>query len=451
MYNVFGATTIGGHMVTAAHLMGVQCDYKAMQSDDEREVWRSMVRYNPLSEESECGEGSEWTEGIEAESAQPPACLPEKPYNSLEERSLHSLGYASLDEWPAAEGTQGRADKPPLYDLMMTLVRKRLKTNTTITIGESCLHAHLIVLQCYSGLFCDIGSNTLNVELPADWVTPRALRLIYEWMIVDGPRLSRLGLLEVLRAASFLRIVQLERQCDHCLAHGITEESAVMLYLEARLLRMERAHRSQLQRVGRFFLTLVASQEFLQLPLRALLLLLSSNGICVNSELEVFMSAVRWLNFDWPKRRLNVAQLIACVRFALVPPWLLIRLHDRQSQYVELKRIITLPEVLQRLHDGIGYTTTRLCYGADRDAFLQHLERTGMQPPQQRSWIYDGQCCYHHRLHCHIAEEFTYDTFLNYLNCLQRQHMNYWQTLEPVDASELCLSCQKEQTKSIQS
>lgn len=438
MYNVFG-TTIGGQRVTTADLV----DGVENEARDNTTSIKSVVSYKPLSEESEDGEGQQWEESIQAKPVPPTICLPETAYNNLEARTLQSLGHAQLTEWPASEAGQVSTDKPNLYDLLLALVRKNLKTNTVITLGESCLHVHLIVLQCFSGLFCDLGSNTVQVELPTDWVTPRAFRLIYEWMIVDTPLLSRLGLLEVLRAASFLRMPQLEKQCEHCLTHGITEESAVLLYLEARLLRMERAHRSLLQRVSRFFLTLVASQEFLQLPIHAVWLLLSSNNISVNSELEVFMSAVRWLNFQWPKHQPIVAKLLSCVRFALVPPWLLIRLHDWQSKYVELKRIVSLPEVMQQLHDGIGYTTTRLCYGSDRDAFMQHLERTGMQPPQQRNWIYDRKCSYHHRLHCHISEEFTYETFLNYLSWLQTQHKNYWQTLEPVDAAESCLCCQK--------
>ncbi|KAL7737859.1 hypothetical protein ACLKA6_006237 [Drosophila palustris] len=371
-----------------------------------------------------------------------PYQLPDIQYNSLAEVSVRSLGYAAPEDWPSSCSVQEREKKPPLYELLLGLIQRSLKTNTVVTIAQSSLPVHLIVLQCFSGLFCDLN-NDMSVELPVEWVTPRAFRLIYDWMLEDAPRLARLGLLEVLRAARFLKIPQLERQCEDCLAHGFTEDSAVLLYLEARLLHMERAHRPLLQSVGRFFLTLVATQEFLQLPAQALWQLLRSNSIGVNTELEVFMSAVRWLNFQWPKRRLIVGQLMSCVRFGLVPPWLLIRLHDRPSNSAELRRITSHPEVLQQLHDGIGYTTTRLCYGSDRDAFMLHLERSGMQPPVQRSWIYDPACSYHHRLHCQISEEFTYEAFTGYLNLLQTLHRDYWQSLQPVDASEECVCCQR--------
>lgn len=368
--------------------------------------------------------------------------LPAIQYNSLQEVSVQSLGFSSTEDWSVSENcTQVQHKKPPLYELLMELIQRGLKTNTLVTIGQSCLKVHLIVLQCFSGLFCDLN-NDMSVELPVEWVTPRAFRLIYDWMIEDSSRLSRLGLLEVWRASQFLKISQLERQCQHCLSHGFTEDSAVLLYLEARLLHIERTQRPLLQSVGRFFLTLVASQEFLQLPVHALWQLFRSNRIGVNSELEVFMAAVRWLNFQWPKRGLFIGQLISCVRFGLVPPWLLIGLHNRQSSSVELRRITSHPEVLQKLYDGIGYTTTRLCYGSDRDAFILHLERSGMQPPVQRNWIYDPKCSYHHRLQCPISEEFAYEAFAEYLNFLQSVHKDYWQSLQPVDASEMCICCQ---------
>lgn len=462
MYNVFG--TLFGGQCTTANVIGVNSDYAVSDSNCNANAMHqynedtyedeegnstsieSIASSNPLSEESEFGARHRWQEKFEPRAVNSSAytpifCQSDTPHNNLTDHTLMSLGYKAPDEWPELK-CQARVAKPNLYELLSEIVQKDRKTNAVITIAQSSLQVHLIVLQCFSGLFCDLGNDTVNVELPSEWVTPRAFRLIYDWMIADAPLLSRLGLLEVLRAASFLRIPQLEKQCEHCLAHGITEESAVLLYLEARLLRMERTHRPLLQRVGRFFLTLVASQEFLQLPMHALWLLLSSNGIGVNTELEVFMAAVRWLNFQWPKRRLIIAQLISCVRFALVPPWLLIRLHDRHSTSIELKRIISQPEVLQQLHDGIGYTTTRLCYGSDRDAFMLHLERTGMQPPEQRNWIYDRECTYHHRLHCQISDEFPYEAFIGYLSWLQTQHGDYWQSLEPVDVSEVCLCCQ---------
>lgn len=431
------------------------CDSNAMHQEYDDEAWNTSSSFSSDSSKP-VSEYSEEDDGLESKSESkidlnPVVKLPQIAYSSLSGPTLASLGYVAPDEWPNLPDDfiqQSAVIKPNLYDMMSEVMKKRQKTNCVISIGDvGNLKVHLMVLQGFSGLFCDLNNNAC-VELPLEQITPRSFELVYEWMIEDTPRLSRHGLLEVLRAATFLKIPQLEAQCEHCLQHGFAEESALLLYLEARLLHMERTYRPFLQRVGRFFLTLVASQEFLQLPMHALWLLLCSSNICVNTELEVFMAAVRWLNFKWPKRRLIISQLLSCVRFALIPPWLLIRLHDENSHSTELRRITSHPDVLQQLHDGIGYTTTRLCYGTDREAFVQHMQRTGMEPPVQRKWIYDRNCNYHHRLHCKISKHLKYEDFVGYLNFLQSQKKDYWQTLEPVDVSEVCLCCQKQAAKS---
>ncbi|SPP74329.1 Hypothetical predicted protein, partial [Drosophila guanche] len=181
-------------------------------------------------------------------------------------------------------------NKPNLYELLVKMAKDRLRTDTVIKIGDCQFPVHFMVLRSYSQSFRDAGYE-LQLELPENQVTPRCFSLIYDWMLTDKPLLPRLGLLEVLRAAKFLKMTQLERQCENCLLDGCREDAAALLYVEARRLDMERSQRRFLQRISKFFLTLVASEEFLDLPLKALLLLLNSSMLGVNSELEVFMSA----------------------------------------------------------------------------------------------------------------------------------------------------------------
>ncbi|XP_017850022.1 kelch-like protein 40b [Drosophila busckii] len=367
-------------------------------------------------------------------------------YNCLVEQTLHALGYKSPGQWPEEDLFYA---KPSVYEQLEQLLQERRNTNVRVVIGESQVPAHLIVLQCYAGTLQDLGGNSSSsIELPVERVTPRAFELIYDWMLARRPRLCRLGLLEVLRASQFLKMPQLEQQCNCCLAKGFHEAAAVCLYLEARLLDMERRQRSMLQRVGGFFLTLVASEEFLQLPLRALRELLQSNELGVNTEQETLMSALRWLNHNWPQREPLIQPVMQCVRFALVPPWLLVKLHAPNGN-PELNRIMALPQVVQLIHDGIGYTTTRLCYGNDLQAFRQHLERFGMRSPLPRRWIYDPACQYHHRLNCQIKQQLQLRQFLAYLKQLQTQPKNHWQTLQFPDPSKPCQLCGQEQPSSV--
>ncbi|XP_030369741.1 kelch-like protein 26 [Scaptodrosophila lebanonensis] len=351
--------------------------------------------------------------------------------NILEERSLSSLGYKH-NKWPKGDHQHLMVDKPKLYDILGELLKKRLKNNAIVTIGTFSTPVHLTVLQCFSRLFRDLGNEVL-VDLPSTLVTPRAFLLIYDWMLADDAQLPRLGLVEVMRAANFLEVPQLIKQCEHCINNYLKEDAAVMLYLEARMLRIDRSYYNIFLHVGKFFLTLVASLDFLQLPREPLGMLLKSNNICVNSELEVLMAAVRWLNFQWPQRRGSIGELVAYVRFALIPPWLLVKIQKTDVSSIELKRITADSTVRQRIHDGIAYTTTRLFYGNDREAFALHLKKTNTTPPVQRVWIYDQRCSYHHRMHCRAHVEFTFQVFVEYLNFLQTQNKDYWQCFESAE------------------
>ena len=65
------------------------------------------------------------------------------------------------------------------------------------------------------------------------------------------------------------------------------------------------------------------------------------------------MIAVRWLNYDWKKRSKHLLEIINCVRFGLMPPWLLVGL--RRNQHCnELQRILNNPEVIKMIDDGLS-------------------------------------------------------------------------------------------------
>ncbi|XP_016943441.3 kelch-like protein 26 [Drosophila suzukii] len=362
-------------------------------------------------------------------------------FNTLSERTMSSLGYSIADSLKKQETSKSVAQKTNLYQEIVSLVKRRVQTNSEVTIGKSRHPVHLMALQSFSRMFRDM-SNDLSVDLPEEKITPRSFCLIYDWMVEDTPILPRLGLLEVLQAASFLDIPQLVRQCQYCMENGFKEDSAAMLYFEAKILKLEETYREFLMRVSKFFLTLVASQEFLRLPLKSLLMLISSSSIGVNMELEVFMAAARWLNHHWPQRQKNITAVTSRIRFGLIPPWLLIQLQKPDVTAVEVRRIVSETEVRQAIHDGIAYTTTRLFYGADREAFMQHLRKTSVKPPMQRNWIYDRKCRHHHRMQCKITLDLTYETFVEYLNYVQMQHRDYWHSMEQAETSNVCFNCQ---------
>lgn len=49
--------------------------------------------------------------------------------------------------------------------------------------------------------------------------------------------------------------------------------------------------------------------------------------------------------------------------------------------------------------------------------------------PEQRRWLYDDKCPYHHDLKCSQRQFFTYEQFLTYLQTLHETGPEYWRNL----------------------
>lgn len=188
--------------------------------------------------------------------------------------------------------------KDNLYKLLKNMIDNYIKPNVQIRIGGVTFNCHMMVLQCYSDFFMDCNNEVL-IQLPEEKITPTAFMMVYDWMLAEQPLVQREGILELFNAANFLRIKELINQCWLCLDDDarFREDTAFLLYLEARKYCLESLEQLMLMRICKFFLTLVASKEFLMLSAREVCALLSSNTIGVNSETEVSLFKPNMLIF----------------------------------------------------------------------------------------------------------------------------------------------------------
>ncbi|XP_046801331.1 uncharacterized protein LOC111684568 [Lucilia cuprina] len=352
----------------------------------------------------------------------------EKEIIPLQEKTLLEMGYKSNE----VEGWENIVQPPKedLYKLLKNMIEKHIKPSVQIRIGEVTFNCHMMVLQCYSDFFMEFN-NEILIQLPEEKITPAAFMMVYDWMLSSQPLVQREGILELFNAANFLRIKELINQCWLCLDDDVRfrEDTAFLLYLEARKYGLESLEQLMLMRICKFFLTLVASKEFLTLSCKEVITLLSSNTIGVNSEIEIFMSVVRWLSHNWQEREKYTLELIKCVRFSLMPPWFLVTL-NKNTDCLEIDRIIEHPEVKEMINDAITYTTTQFYYGENREEFLHFLERYQLTEPMQRQWVFDKECNYHRRLGCPNMEYVTYKSFLEYLEMIRSIGKDYWRSLE---------------------
>ncbi|XP_068146841.1 kelch-like protein 35 isoform X2 [Drosophila tropicalis] len=302
-----------------------------------------------------------------------------------------------------------------------------------VFVGKYKFRCHLAVLQAHSKYFLHKASpDELVSHLPMKHITPPAFHLIYNWMLGvknakatnDSPCRS---IVETISAVKFLRVDELHEQCWSLLnAPEITENVAFALCQEAVRFDIPKFSTTMLARICKFFLTLVASREFLELDGDIVCQLLAMHNVGVNSEIEVFMSALRWLAHTWPERRPHMVKLMHCVRFGLLPP-LFLRFLQNEQQTKVLQCISQNSEVQEMINKAFVYASIEL-FGCDLKKRLPYL-LPDCELPEQRKWIYDKECSYHQESNSTHRQFFTYTEFLNYLKSLQEKGPNHWQQL----------------------
>lgn len=277
--------------------------------------------------------------------------------------------YNEIEDWENIV----QPPKENLYKLLKNMIDNHIKPNVQIRIGGVTFNCHMMVLQCYSDFFMECNNEVL-IQLPEEKITPGAFMMVYDWMLAAEPLVQREGILELFNAANFLKIKDLVNQCWLCLDDDVRfrEDTAFLLYLEARQFKLESLEQLMLTRICKFFLTLVSSKEYVTLSSDEVCTLLSSNTIGVNSEIEVyafaifskyldfyflkfqiFMAMVRWLSHDWAEREKDMLKIVKCVRFSLMPPWFLVTL-NKNTDCEEIDRIVCHPEVKKMINDGIS-------------------------------------------------------------------------------------------------
>ncbi|XP_014299989.1 uncharacterized protein LOC103571642 isoform X1 [Microplitis demolitor] len=327
----------------------------------------------------------------------------------LNQVPLASLGFTT--DQPIDWDNITLPDKTELYNELYNRITNYKNADCIVTIGHDEFHCHLLVLQSYSSFFDE--KNYKDIDLTESTVTSKAFSIIYDWMICESNQscqlLRRDNILEIFMAAQFLGIKELEEQCWAFIDNNdlFSEDTAFLLYVEARKLGNTAVMELMVPRIMKFFLLLVSTKDFLELEVEELCLLLRSNYICVNSEMEVLMSAVRWLMHDWDTRRQYILDVLKCVRFGLIAPWQLVDV-KRNPENPEFMELMSNPEVQKMVDDGLAFVIIKYWYGNQTEDYYRWIELLGLTEPTNRNWAGEDK------------NYVTYREFLLYLEDYQR-------------------------------
>ncbi|XP_017039100.2 kelch-like protein 17 [Drosophila ficusphila] len=271
--------------------------------------------------------------------------------------------------------------------------------------------------------------DKLELRLPEDKISPETFDRIYRWMNDEQPLVKRTGIVSLLKAANYLQIRELTNQIWDCLSHerDFGEHHALQVALDAYCWKDKNLHILMLQRIHYFFLSFVASVEYLALPLSSLSHVLSSNEIRVNSEAEVFYAAIRWLNHEWPSRRIHVEEVMQMIRLTNLPNELLVKMEAPVGD-VSVDRITRMTKVHERIKKA-GFDQIVMLYNDGSQVYGQIYEVFQVRELQSRGFICHNLAPYHQPDPNSNGNAFSYADFLNYLGVLQSQPLDALQVL----------------------
>ncbi|XP_066595951.1 uncharacterized protein [Prorops nasuta] len=329
--------------------------------------------------------------------------------SSINEVPLSSLGFT--DDQPIDWDTIILPEKTDLYQELARRIVNYKNADCIVRIGDDEFYCHLLVLQSYSTFFDQ--HNCKEIDLTGSSVTSKAFSIVYDWMISliseSCHLLRRDNILEIFTAAQYLGIKELEEQCWAFIDNDelFSEDTAFLLYLDAKKVGNTAVMELMIPRIMKFFLLLVSTKDFLELTVDELCSLLRSNYICVNSEMEVLMSAVRWLMHDWKNRQKFMLNVLRCVRFGLIAPWQLVDV-KRNPENPEFMELMSYPEVQKMVDDGLAFVIIKYWYSSQTEDYYRWIELLGLTEPTNRNWAGKDK------------NYVTYQEFLLYLEECQR-------------------------------
>lgn len=230
---------------------------------------------------------------------------------------------------------------PLCSQLIENNLKNKIACDTTIVIGKDTFECHSIVLKVHTEYFVkweESGYSMEMVELPSNQVSMDSFREIYDWMLMDNYEIPRPKFADIFKSGVFLKIKDLVKECMAIIDDKdlIGEREAISIFLEAKKIECRLLQSHMIAKISRIFLTFVASLDFLELTFEEVHEFFKSNGIAVNSETDMLYVAMRWLEFEWPKRKSFVKRLFKLIKFEVMPFWILaeIRKYPEHLQHI---------------------------------------------------------------------------------------------------------------------
>ncbi|KAH8270585.1 hypothetical protein KR018_012060, partial [Drosophila ironensis] len=230
--------------------------------------------------------------------------------------------------------------------------------------------------------------------------------MVYSWMIWNKVPCLRKHMFILMSIARYLRCESLGESILKAFDNhrNYRDMYAIKAFWLAHQRHYYRISNMMISRVFKCFLILVGSREFFKLTLHHFCIILDSNFLAVQCEIESFHAALMWLHFNYTRRKKHIAIILGYIRYYWMPPVFI-------SQMLP-----ALSSRKLRLRNCLFYFVLA--------ALVMHLEafcdmdNSESLNWRRRAWIRDYSCIYSACLDAGCSEHIDFNLFVQYLQCI---------------------------------
>ncbi|XP_044133478.1 kelch-like protein 17 [Bufo gargarizans] len=300
----------------------------------------------------------------------------------------------SGDQSPAMEGAvqlltrEGHSishnSKRHYHDAFVCMNRMRqrgLLCDIVLHVGTKEIKGHKVVLASCSPYFHAMFTNEMSesrqTHVTLHDIDPQALEQLVQYAYTAEIVVGEGNVQTLLPAASLLQLNGVRDACCKFLLSQLDPSNCLGIRSFADTHSCSDLLKSAHKYVLQHFVEVSKTEEFMLLPLKQVLDLISSDSLNVPSEEEVYRAVLNWVKHDVDGRRQHVPRLMKCVRLPLlsrdflmssVDTELLVRHHSEcKDLLIEALKYHLMPE--QRGVLSNSRTRPRRCEGASTVLF----------------------------------------------------------------------------------
>lgn len=169
--------------------------------------------------------------------------------------------------------------------------------------------------EYFRAMFATQMKESIEKKVTMNEITGNILETVIMFCYTGTIQLTNENVDEIVAAASLMRLVCLENLCEEYLIRTLDRSNCLNLWLLASQYNYDKLIVKADTMVMDNFQHFIRGDEFLQVRVEALEMLLKNDNIFVYSEDVIFDAIVRWIEFDEDNRRSSFQTLMSFVRF----------------------------------------------------------------------------------------------------------------------------------------